>query len=468
MREVYVNNPARRIDAEFFNKTSIAIDEMLRNMPHFFLNGENVVSGPFGSTLKSSAYLENGEIPFIRTQNIATGYINYSDAVFISSEDNCLIKNSELIKNDIVLSKVGNIGFFAKVSDEFPCCNISENIIGIKTRIYNAVTSHYIVTYLNCKFANNLVLRRQSGNVQPKLNVDDVTYIPIPIFSDSFYSQISNIVLRSDSMRKQSISTYVNAEKILIASLGLENFMPTKTNTSVKTFSSSFGTTGRLDAEYYQPKYDELFVVLNKTAECHQAEKIVKLADVVSIRKSVEPGSDAYTESGIPFLRVADITKFDVQKPKIFLDRQVFDRDELKPKKDTILFSKDGSVGIAYKVMNDMDAVTSGALLHLKVINPEIDPDYLTLLLNSFIVKMQADRDVGGSIINHWRIDEIKEIKIPLLPKVTQEKIAAQVQTAFALREKSKQLLKAATRAVEIAIEEDEAAAVAWLEANAT
>jgi hypothetical protein len=41
--------------------------------------------------------------------------------------------------------------------------------------------------------------------------------------------------------------------------------------------------------------------------------------------------------------------------------------DSLKPTKDTILFSKDGSVGIAYKVEQDVDLITSSALLHLKV-----------------------------------------------------------------------------------------------------
>jgi type I restriction enzyme S subunit len=62
----------------------------------------------------------------------------------------------------------------------------------------------------------------------------------------------------------------------------------------------------------------------------------------------------------------------------------------LKPRKSTILFSKDGSVGEAYCLTEDLNAVTSGAVLHLSVKNTDVLlPEYLTLALNSKLVKMQ-------------------------------------------------------------------------------
>ena len=66
-------------------------------------------------------------------------------------------------------------------------------------------------------------------------------------------------------------------------------------------------------------------------------------------------------------------------QPEIHLDREQFDIAELKPKKDSILLSKDGSVGIAYKVEEDLDVITSGALIHLSVFD-EVLPDYLALV----------------------------------------------------------------------------------------
>ncbi len=130
--------------------------------------------------------------------------------------------------------------------------------------------------------------------------------------------------------------------------------------------------------------------------------------------------------------------------------------DTPRPKKDTILLSKDGSVGIAYKVEDDLDVVTSSGILHLAVKDAIVLPDYLTLVLNSKIVRMQAERDAGGSIIQHWKQSEIERVKIPLLPLPRQRAIAEKVQSSFALRAESKRLLDLAKHTVEIAIEQGE------------
>ena len=128
--------------------------------------------------------------------------------------------------------------------------------------------------------------------------------------------------------------------------------------------------------------------------------------------------------------------------------------DNLFPRKDTILFSKDGSIGIAYKVREDMTAITSGALLHLTIKNKSLVlPDYLTLVLNAELVQMQAERDSNGAIIKHWKPDDVKKVIVPVVERAVQEKIAAQVAESFRLRGESEKLLSRAKRAVELAIE---------------
>lgn len=144
----------------------------------------------------------------------------------------------------------------------------------------------------------------------------------------------------------------------------------------------------------------------------------------------------------------------------------MFDIEDLKPKKDTILLSKDGSVGIAYKVEEDQDIITSSALLHLKLKTKEVLPDYLTLVLNSKLTQMQAERDAGGSIIQHWRPDEIKQVLIPILPMDVQKELSKQIQQSFKLRKESKRLLEVAKNAVEIAIEEGEAKGMKYIKEN--
>ena len=149
--EIHNWNPIFRIDAEFYNKRAITIDTQIRKMSHLCLNKEDVVSGPFGSTLKSASYLSEGPVPFIRIENIKGGfYVNTLNIMYISEKDNNRIKNSALRVDDIVLSKVGNsIGYFARIDKRIPYCNISENNIGIKLEKYQESFKHYLVAYLN-------------------------------------------------------------------------------------------------------------------------------------------------------------------------------------------------------------------------------------------------------------------------------------------------------------------------------
>lgn len=226
-------------------------------------------------------------------------------------------------------------------------------------------------------------------------------------------------------------------------------------NVSQKRFSD-FINSGRLDAEYYQPKYDDLFSRLSKF-------ETKRLGDIVQIRKSIEPGSEAYQNQGIPFIRVSNLSKFGFSDTEIHLSPDEYG-DVIRPKQNTILLSKDGSVGIAYKVEQDMDVITSGAILHLTITDNEFMPDYLTLVLNSVIVGMQAERDAGGSIIQHWKPSEIENVIIPKLSQEIQQEITNKVKESFALRRESKRLLDLAKTAVETAIEQGENAALRLLD----
>ena len=89
------------------------------------------------------------------------------------------------------------------------------------------------------------------------------------------------------------------------------------------------------------------------------------------------------------------------------------------------------------------------------------------LVLNSRPTTEQVNRDVGGSLILHWRPDQVKATIIPILPKEKQTQIRNKITASFELRKQSRQLLECAKRAVEIAIEQNEQTAVEWLE-NAT
>jgi restriction endonuclease S subunit len=307
----------------------------------------------------------------------------------------------------------------------------------------NVILPEYLATFLNTKQGVWDVKRRARQSInQTNVNPEEVKEIEIPLLPIAFQNEIRNRFEKANKDRILSQQIYRQAEELLLETLGLKDFTPSEKGINIKRFKESFLATGRMDAEYYQPKYEEMI----KHIERFETERLNR---IVSIKKSVEPGSDAYKTEGIPFIRVANVSKFGLTETDIFLDKSKFGNSGLQPKKDTILLSKDGTIGIAYKIEQDTDIITSGALLHLTVTNKDFLPDYVTLVLNSEVVKMQAERDAGGSIIQHWKPSEIEQVIIPKIPMPIQQQISALIQESFGLRTESEELLMEAKEMVE-------------------
>jgi restriction endonuclease S subunit len=355
------------------------------------------------------------------------------------------------------------LGRVAVYDKDFVC---SSNQAIAKITIKKGENPYMISTFLNSKFGQNQINRFKTLTGQPNINMSLIKELLVPTFENKISSEIENLVKKSEFKRNASFETYSKAEIILLEEIGLVNFELSKEPVNIKNFKESFGLTKRLDAEYYQIKYEQ---VIEKIV----AQKHDSLVNIVEISKSIEPGSDNYTdENGLPFYRVSDYNKFGISKPdkeltNTFVAVNKDQIEKLKPKKGTILFSKDGSVGTAYLLRDNLDGITSSAILHLQVKHiKEIIPEYLTLALNSKLVQMQAERDAGGSIILHWRKEEIEQVVVPIIDFKKQEQIAELVEESFKLKVESERLLEVAKKAVEMAIEVDEATATKFIKDN--
>ena len=176
----------------------------------------------------------------------------------------------------------------------------------------DSILPEYLCAYLNCKYGEWDVKRRARQSInQTNVNPEEVKEIEIPILDIDLQQKIRCCFTQANSLRILSQKTYSKAELILHNGLGVNLVAVTDVNVSQKRFSD-FINSGRLDAEYYQPKYDELFSRLSKF-ECK------RLGDMVQIRKSIEPGSEAYQNKGIPFIRVSNLSKFGFSDTEIHL-----------------------------------------------------------------------------------------------------------------------------------------------------
>lgn len=449
----------KRIDAEFYKKENLAVDAILSAWNKksfadcFYISDGNHM----GIT---DSFCEDG-IPYYRGQDIYNLFIETASPLMINrtTYEKPQMHRSHLQKGDILMSIVGAIvGNSAMVtSDEPATCSCKLSIMRSKN---NGIAPELLLVYIKTRYGQVQIQKFKRGAAQTGLLLEDFDQLYIPEFGKCFQDRICQAVQIIYRWTTESVARYDKAQQLFNHAIDLDTITTTGA-ISVKTLKQSFMLSGRLDAEFYLPKFDALFAILNK----HKTRCLGGDNGLVSIRKSIEPGSDAYCDTGIPFVRVSDISKFEITKPEIHLTNNFAENIEmLYPKKDTILFSKDGSVGIAYKVKQDETFVTSSAILHLTVKDTsEVLPDYLALVLNSQVVQMQAERDSSGAIIQHWKPSEIERVVIPMLEMSEQEKIVKMVRESFMLRSQSKLLLDHAQHAVEMAIERGEGAALAWL-----
>lgn len=457
--EIYFNNihdNLFRLEAEYYKKIYLGIEKKLANYNELGMYVNSINCGPFGSSLLDDKYEINGVL-VVRPFNLKQLTIENENLVYISEEtlhDNNLKKYG---RNTVLFSRVGDIKIGVSNRDNI---TISPNIIAVSLK--NELLAKYVAVFFYTKYGFLQIKRQLKISAQPTISTNVIEKLKIPFF-DKLVDRIISKLDITENLMQQANKAYLKAEQLLVKELNIK--IKNDNNINIKSFNNSFGNSGRLDAEYYLPKYDDLFNELYELEKNNiKIKKVVKLRDIVDIKKSIEPGSDEYTENGISFIRVSDISKYTINSTNIYLDREKFDIDNLKPKKNTILLSKDGTIGIAYKVVKDMDCITSSALLHLKIKDSDILPDYLTLVLNSFIVKMQSERDAGGSILQHWRISEIENVVIPILNINIQKQIEELLQKYNVLYNQSKLLLEVAKKSVEIAIEQNEDSALKYLE----
>lgn len=380
---------------------------------------------------------------------------------------------------DVVVSSIeGSLDSCALITEEYDGALCSTGFYVLQSSQLNPET---LLALFKSQPIQNLMKKGCSGTILSAISKSELERIPLPVIRKEVQDEIAKHVQKSFELRKEasqlletaklavesaiengggnslnynSIQALIAKEWntavwLLISEMGITTAIETQQQvvSTSKKLSSTFLESSRLDAEYYQPKYDYLFGILKRF-------KTKTIREIAMLSKSIEPGSDAYCEKGTPFIRVADLSKLGLSEPAIYLDEVKFS-GVIRPQKDTILLSKDGSVGVAYKVDEPLNVITSGAIIHLNVTDKEVLPDYLTLVINSVVVKLQAERDAGGSIIQHWKPSEIEKVIIPILSMEEQIKISQLIQQSFSLRKESKILLTRAISIVENTIKEN-------------
>jgi len=440
---------ALRLDAEYYQPEYLSTLNKIKTSHFDFIS--NLLSRVVvtGSTPKKRDCKNDGtDIKFIKTDTLREGQIVFDKADCLPLEES--IKNSELKSGDIIVTIIGAtheiVGRVARVFPSDPKMNINQNVALLRPKELSF--SSYISVFLQTKYGRDQIWQQSRQTEQVNLNCREVENILVPIPEQSFAKEIDDLVTSSYGLIGESKKIYAQAENVLLEKLGLEDSEKNESLFSVVSLSEVKGAN-RIDAEYFQVKYEKL-------VEKIKQNNAKKLGDIVSMKKGIEVGAEEYREEGKIFIRVSSMTKFGiVESDQKYLSDKLYEslKNDFEPKKGEILLTKDATLGIACVLKEDIQGIVSGGNLRLKLKNAEIEAEYLALCLNSIVGQMQAERDAGGSVIAHWKPEQIKNVVIPILPKETQQKIADLVRQSYESRKKAKVLLEEAKSKVEEMIE---------------
>ena len=290
-------NPEFRIDAEYYraeilNRLNILEQynkDRLGNLVEF-------VVGPFGSTVTVEKYVDKSEYRYIRNKDVNDFLIKDDEPALIPKQVYDSLPQFHVKENDLLITVVGTLGKVAIATKQD-----TKSIFSCKSTIIRAknINPFYLLTYLNSNTGRLFSLRGTRGAIQKGLNLSDLKEIQVFIPSSRFQTLIESIIKKSFVSTSKAKISYNQAQNLLFSELGLLNWKPEHRLTFVKNFSDT-QEVRRIDAEYFQPKYDEIVDKIN-------AFETLKLGDKRYFDIITGIYTNEYISKGEYYIRSVDI-----------------------------------------------------------------------------------------------------------------------------------------------------------------
>jgi len=441
----------KRIDAEYYQPEYSEIRHTLSQIKTKRIKelSTSVVSFGAYSLCNYIVWREKG-IPYLNVENIREGYIEWERVKYIDEDVNEILKKSQVREGQVIITMAGTIGN-AAVAYKLPK-KVNSNQATAKITLKPNISPFFLAAFLNSYFGKKQTEWEIVTSVQPNIFLWQIKKIRVPVLPKEIENEVEKIYKQGLKKLELSKFLYSQAENLLLEELGLENFKPKYELSYTANLSKAFDVQ-RVDAEYFQPGYHNLVEYLNNNFETAPLNKFI-----VDSQKGIEVGSESYQEEGNPFIRVSNLSiQGFIEKDQKYIEEELYQKlkNIYEPKIGDFLLTKDATPGIAYVVKEPLEGIIASGILKLRLNENEINKEYVALCINSIIGKLQIERDGGGSVITHWRPEQIKKLQIPILPPRIQQKFASFVQQSHEARSEAKKLLERAKKEVDDAIEKE-------------
>ncbi len=453
-------NSELRFEAEHFQKKYFELFDLLSNKKCELLDSlvlDEIKTGHTPSMKNQSFY--GGSYHFIKTDNLRVNEIRDTFTDYLSKKGYDTLKQVHLKCGDIIVTIIGAtydiIARCSLIGEEILPATINQNIAMIRPDSIKIVPE-YLVTYMNSKYGRMYLeyLARQMEQVN--LNCQEIGNFIVPILSIEFQNKIQHIVQQAYRKLSDSKAKYKQVESDLIKEIGLDTFESSKEQISIRSLKD-INNVGRIDAEYYQPKYDDFQEhILNYkngyTTPRQQFEQIkTKCKRNLKQYPYVEIGdiNVATGESSFNFVSTDDLP----ENAKIMTEKGDLLVSTVRPYRGAVSITKLDNL------------LVSGAFTVLRS-KGAYPAQTLQVLLRTNLYKEWLLRYNVGTSYPVIKDDNILDIPIPLFDQKTHKKIENSINMVQLLLQESNQSFELAKHAVEIAIEKDEASALHFIDKN--
>jgi hypothetical protein len=449
--DVLAENPEFRLDSPFFagphGRNRLAIERLSYPKVRLESISRSIRKGIFD--ISASSYQDEG-VPFIRIANLRDGLLAESDLAFISEDAHRAEWKTALTKGDIILSKTA---YAAASLVNFSRCNISQDLIGIQLSDSGRkkFESGFIVAFLNSSYGHALLEQFFRGNIQAHLGLGDARRVPIPEFNLGFQRRIQECIWNADAKFQHAKKLSGAVEAVLFDGLDLKDWKPNDDLACSRSACDVFSAE-RLDSEYFRPRYQSLIALLRRQGKT--------LRDVARLREKVftpHPGQPFH------YIEIGDLA----------VDGATTSHEvpgEEAPSRATWIVQPGDVITSTVRpnrcLTGLIEPEQAGNICSsgFAVLTPKgIPGELLFVYLRLPIICELMDLHTTASMYPAISTTDLMCLPFLLPDDATIKKVKSQITAARAARREAHTMLEKAKQAVEIAIEKDEAAALAFL-----
>ncbi len=318
----------------------------------------------------------------------------------------------------------------------------------------NLINSETLAVYLNTSHGKSEIEKFSMQGNQANFSLAKFKEIRVPRFSIEFNSFIENIVNFSFSTLSESEYSYQQAQTALLTELGLNDWQPRHQLTFIKNYSDT-EQAERFDAEYFQPKYEEIEQAIKQYSGGYST-----IGEEFTQNKSTFKIDDKRTYQYVEIGSV-NVSNGEISANEV-IGEELPANAKRSLKKNDVIVSKVRTYRGAITIVEESGYIGSGAFTVLRE-NGRINKETLLAFLHSKPLLAWSLKPNTGTSYPVIIDDDILNLPMPLLPEAKQAEIQQKITESFNLRKQSKHLLESAKKAVEMAIEQDEQTAIHWL-----